>query len=241
MGRKKNSLNEIQGNIDSMKASVIAGLFLTAGISFAAPADATEDAALADELLQVLKQRQQIYASNPNASAEVFERMWLQDQNVVLVSEEFHQIFHGRDEVAPYFNPPKPNLYAYRETVSNPRATYLEPDLATVTYDLRYDLQAVGQPPMGGMSHMMTMFRRTQEGWKIQAELQLPMGLISQSRILQEMAVSPDFVEFARQQNPQYEEQIASDKRLQMRSRGVVPWMIGGTSQPTLEEKKGGD
>lgn len=219
----------------------LVGLLFCAGLCATPATWATEDQALADELLELLKQRQAIYDADPNASPRVFEEMWLDADNIVLVSEEFHQIFHGRDEVTPYFNPPKPNLYAYREIVSNPRATYLEPDLATVTYDLRYDMQPVGMPPMGGMSHMMTMFRKTADGWKIQAEVQLPMGLISQSRILQEMAVSPDFLDFARRQNPNYDEQVASDKRLQMRKKGVVPWMIGGTSQPTLEEKKGGD
>lgn len=212
----------------------------------AVTASATEDPELAQELLEVLKQRQAIYDSDPNASAKVLEEMWLDADNIVLVSEEFHQMFHGRDEVTPYFNPPKPNLYAYREIVSNPRATWLAEDLATVTYDLRYDMQPIGKPPMGGMSHMMTMLRKTDEGWKIQAELQLPMGLISQARILQEMAVSSDFVEFAREQNPDYDEQIAGDKRLQMRKKGVIPWMLGGTSQPTLpqkdsEEGSGGD
>ena len=202
---------------------------------------ATEDPELAAELLEVLKQRQAIYAKNPNASPEVFEKMWLDADNIVLVSEEFHPRFHGSEAVKPYFNPPKPNLYAYREIVSNPRATWLTEELATVTYDLRYDMQPIGKPAMGGMSHMMTMFRKTDEGWKIQAELQLPMGLISQSRVLQELAVSPDFEDFARTQNPDYDELIANDKRLQMRKKGVIPWMLGGTSQPTLPAKENGE
>jgi hypothetical protein len=199
---------------------------------------AEEDPELANELLEVLKQRQAIYDADPNTSSKVLEQMWLDADNIVLVSEEFHQPFHGRDEVTPYFNPPKPNLYAYREIVSNPRAMWLAPDLATVTYDLRYDMQPIGKPPMGGMSHMMTMFKKTDDGWKIQAELQLPMGLISQARIMQEMAVSNDFEDFARQQNPKYDELIKADKRLQMRKKGVIPWMLGGTSQPTLPKKE---
>ena len=205
--------------------------------SLSTTAIAEEDPALANELLTVLKQRQVIYDKNPNASSEVFEQMWLDADNIVLVSEEFHTMMHGRESVTPYFNPPKPNLYAYREIVSNPRATWLEDDLVTVTYDLRYDMQPISKPPMGGMSHMMTLFRKTDDGWKIQAELQLPMGLISQSRVLQEMAVSADFEDFARQQNPDYDELISKDKRLQMRKKGVIPWLLGGTSQPTLPKK----
>jgi hypothetical protein len=221
------------------------GIVLLAG-AILPVANATEDPELAQELLEVLSQRQAIYDADPNASAKVFDTMWLDADNIVLVSEEFHPRLHGRDKVTPYFNPPEPNLYAYREIVSNPRATWLADDLATVTYDLRYDMQPIGKPAMGGMSHMMTMFRKTADGWKIQAELQLPMGLISQSRILQEMAVSPDFEDFAREQNPDYDELIANDKALKRRKEGVIPWMLGGTSQPTLpsaedEEGQGGD
>jgi len=211
------------------------GLLLCLGVG--ASVQATEDKELAQELLNVLKQRQEIYAKDANASPRVLEELWVDSDNIVLVSEEFQPFFHGRKEVTPYFNPPEKNLYAYREIVSNPRATLLAPDLATVTYDLRYDMQPIGKPPMGGMSHMMTMLRKTDDGWKIQAEVQLPMGLISQSRILQEMAVSPDFVDYARTQNPTYDAQIAADKRLKMRKAGVVPWMLGGTSQPTLPSK----
>lgn len=227
-----------------MKKLILLACVITAGLG-SVTVNATEDPELAAELLEVLKGRQAIYNKDPNGSPEVLKQMWLDADNIVLVSEEFHQRFHNREEVTPYFNPPKPNLYAYREIVSNPRATWLAEDLATVTYDLRYDMQPIGKPPMGGMSHMMTMFRKTDAGWKIQAEVQLPMGLISQSRILQEMAVSPDFVEFARVQNPEYDELISKDKRLQMRKKGVIPWMLGGTSQPTLpqkdEEGSGGD
>lgn len=221
-----------------MNCKKLLSVFLLAGLGISLAAHATEDKELAQELLNVLKQRQAIYAQDPNASPQVLKELWLDSNDIVLVSEEFHPFFHGRDEVTPYFNPPEKNLYAYREIISNPRATYLAPDLATVTYDLRYDMQPIGKPPMGGMSHMMTMLRKTDKGWKIQAEVQLPMGLISQSRVLQEMAVSPDFVEFARTQNPNYDAQIAGDKRLKMRKAGVVPWMLGGTSQPTLPSKE---
>ncbi len=222
-----------------IKKTLFAVAVLASSLTTAAFAE--EDPELANELLEVLRQRQAIYDTDANASPKVLEQMWLDADNIVLVSEQFHQMFHGRDEVTPYFNPPKPNLYAYREVVSNPRATWLAPDLATVTYDLRYDIQPIGKPAMGGKSHMMPMFKKTDEGWKIQAELQLPMGLISQSRIMQELAVSPDFIEFARQQDPDYDEKIKADKRLQMRKKGVIPWMLGGTSQPTLNKKKDGE
>jgi hypothetical protein len=47
-------------------------------------------------------------------------------------------------------------------------------------------------------------------------------------------------VEFARTQNPDYDELISKDKRLQRSKEGVIPWMLGGTSQPTLQ-KEGGE
>ena len=86
---------------------------------------------------------------------------------------------------------------------------------------------------------MLTVFRETEDGWKIQAEVQLPMSMISQSRRLHELAVSSDFGEFARVQNPEYEEQVAADPRIMRRTQGVVPWELGGTSQPTSEGGSG--
>lgn len=198
-------------------------------------------AELVDELGAVIDQRQAIYAEDPNASPRVLEELWLDSDDIMLMSEEFHQMFYGRERVTPYFNPPEANLYAYREQISNLQAVLLEPDLATATYLLRYDMHPVGKPAMGGVSRMMTLFRKTDDGWKIQAELQLPMSLISQSRRLQEIAVSPDFVDYAKQQNPDYEKQVAEDPKLKRRSQGVVPWQFGGTSQPTAGDQGGGD
>ena len=97
-----------------MKKLTLTAIALLSGL-FGSAANATEDPELAAELLEVLKQRQAIYDKDPNASGKVLETLWVKDDNIVLVSEEFHQFFHGRDEVTPYFNPPKPNLYAYRE------------------------------------------------------------------------------------------------------------------------------
>lgn len=201
----------------------------------------TAAADLVAELEPVLAKRQAIYSEDPNASPRVLEELWLDSDDIMLMSEEFHQMFYGRERVTPYFNPPEANLYAYREQISELQAILLAPDLASATYSLRYDMHPVGKPAMGGVSRMMTLFRRTAEGWKIQAELQLPMSLISQSRRLQEIAVSPDFVDYARQQNPDYDAKVAADPKLQRRAQGVVPWQTGGTSQPTAGDQSPGD
>lgn len=191
------------------------------------------------ELAEVLEQRQAIYDEDPNASPRVFDELWLDSGDVVLMSEEFYQIFFGQAQVEPYFNPPEANLYAMRMRFSNLEATMLAEGLATATYHLRYDMHPVGKLAMGGWSRMLTVFRETDEGWKIQAEVQLPMSMISQSRRLHELAVSDDFADFARHQNPDYDEQVASDPRIRRRTEGVVPWQVGGTSQPTAEGESG--
>ena len=197
---------------------------------------------LVAELERVLERRAAIYATDANGSAQVFDELWVNDDNVVLMSEEFHTIFYGREAVTPYFNPPEDNLHAYRVQHANMQATRLSPDLATATYFIRYDMHPVGKPPMGGSSRVMTVFKQTDDGWKIQAEFQMAMSLISQARRLHELAVSPDFSTYARQQNPTYDADIAADEKYQERLSGsVVPWETGGTSQPTAEDGQTGD
>ena len=205
----------------------------------ASPVMAAVPDSVMQSLNQVLERRQEIYNSDPNASPQVFDELWVSTDEMVLMSEEFYRIFFGREEVQPYFNPPEANLYAFRQQYSQLEAAELAPGLVTATYHVRYEMHPVGKLAMGGWSRMLTVFKETDDGWKIQAEVQLPMSMISQSRRLHQMAVSEGFQDFARSQNPDYDEQVAADPGIRRRTQGVVPWQIGGTSQPTAEGESG--
>lgn len=175
--------------------------------------------------------------ANEQGYAAFMDEMFVQDQNIVVQSEEFHPIFYGRDRVEQYFKPPTENLYAHREQYSNVEGTLLQPGLALVTWHNRYDMQAVGRLPVGGWSRMIAVMRSTDDGWKFVTLVQAPMSLISQARRTQEEAVSPDFLDYARRQNPDYDELVANDKRIKARRAGL-PWISGGGNTQDAAERQ---
>ena len=193
----------------------------------AAPARAQSDAALVKEIEPVLRRAEVLY--DRNDSVAYFDELWSQqDQNLVFMSEQFYPIFYGRKPVEAYFKPPLKNLYAYRERYANLEATYLAPDLAAVTYHVRYDMHAITRTPLGGWSRIFAIMRKENGSWKFQAQFETPMSLISQARRTHEEALSADFLEFSRQQNPKYDEQVARDRKIRQRRGEGVPWVSAG-------------
>jgi SnoaL-like domain len=165
--------------------------------------------------------------ANKKGYAAFMEETFVKDDNILVQSEEFFPIFYGRDQVSAYYKPPTDNLYAHREQYSNVEGTFMSPTLALVTWHNRYDMQAVGRAAVGGWSRMIATMRKTDEGWKFVTLVQSPMSLVSQARRIQEEAVSADFLDYARKQNPDYDQLIAGDKRLASRRSGL-PWLSGG-------------
>ena len=185
--------------------------------------------AMADEVLQaelqtVIDRMSEIYMEDPNGSRQIFDELWLQDENVVYMSEQFLDVFYGRDAVASYWKPSWDTLYGYRELYSDLRAVYLTPEIAMATLAVRYDMHAVTRTPLAGWSRLALMFRKTDGGWKIQQFYEAPMSLISQGRRLHEEALDPDFATHARAQNPRYDELVGGDENIQLRRYGV-PWV----------------
>lgn len=164
---------------------------------------------------------------NTQGYAAFMDQMFVADKEIMVQSEEFFPVFYGREQVAAYFKPPTENLYAHRELYSNIEGTLLRPGLALVTWHNRYDMQAVGRLPVGGWSRMVAVMRKVADDWKFVSLVQSPMSLISQARRIQEEAVSPDFLQYARRQNPDYDALVAADKRIASRRAGL-PWITGG-------------
>lgn len=188
---------------------------------------AQSDPALAREIEAVLRRVEAIY--DQNDSVRYFDELWLDDDNLVYMSEQFYPVFYGRAPVEAYFKPPGGrNMYAWRTRLSNVQAIYLAPDLAFATYEGRYDMHAITRTPLGGWTRKVGIFKRTAEGWKIVAELEAPMSLISQARRMHEEALSADFLEFSRRQNPKYDEQVARDRKIRQRRGEGVPWVTAG-------------
>lgn len=198
---------------------------------FGAATPAPADAVLAGEIESVLRRQEQVW--DQRDSAGVFDQFWSKRPDVVFMSEWFHPVFYGREATEAYFKPQPMNLYAHRERYSNVEATYLAPDLAVATYHVRYDEHAQGRLPLGGWTRVVAVMRKEDGQWKHFGQFETAMSLISQVRRLQEEALSPDFVEFARKQNPNYDKEIAADKAMARRRSGL-PWMGGGNTQPDM-------
>ena len=109
------------------------------------------DDELTAEIKAVLDRMAEIYRDDPNGSRQVYEELWLQDDNLVYMSEQFIPVFYGADDVAPYWTPAWDTLYGYREVYSNVQATSLAPDIALATFEVRYDMHAVTRTPLGGL------------------------------------------------------------------------------------------
>ena len=204
-------------------------MLLTAGLLAGASAPALSDDALAREIEAVLRRQEQMWDRRDGAG--VFDQLWSKQPDVVFMSEWFYPVFYGREATEAYFKPQPANLYAHRERYSNVEATLLAPDLAVATYHVRYDEHAQGRLPLGGWTRVVAVMHRENGQWTFLGEFETPMSLISQVRRLQEEALSPDFVDFARQQNPDYDKQVAADKAIARRRSGL-PWMGGGNTQP---------
>lgn len=188
---------------------------------FASLANADEQ--LEKEIQPILDRMQEIYREDPNGSRLLFDELWLESESILYLSEQFVNPFYGYGPVAAYWKPSWNTLYGYREQYSNLRATRISPTIAMATFDLRYDMHAVTRTPLGGVSKLTLVLRKEEGQWKIQQYFETPMSLLSQARLIHEAALDPDFADYARAQNPQYDEFVAEDASIAARKSGA-PW-----------------
>ena len=181
------------------------------------------DEQLEKEIQPVLDRMAEIYQKDPNGSRLIFDELWLQDENIVYLSEQFVNSFYGYGPVAAYWKPSWNTLYGYREQYTNLRATRISEDIALATLDLRYDMHAVTRTPLGGVSRLTLVLHKQEGDWKIQQFYETPMSLLSQARLTHEAALDPDFADYAREQNPQYDEFVEADASIEARKDGT-PW-----------------
>jgi hypothetical protein len=193
---------------------------------------------LADEQLttaiqSVLDRMEEIYREDPNGSRQLFDELWLQDENIVYLSEQFEKAFYGYGPVAAYWKPSWNTLYGYREKYSDLQVTRISDEVALATFEIRYDMHAVTRTPLGGWSRLSLVLRNTDAGWKIQQFYETPMSLLSQGRMIHEQALDPNFADYARAQNSQYDELVQGDANIKARKEGV-PWAPRPPFRPVM-------
>lgn len=198
----------------------------------AAASQTYADEQLEKEIQPILDRMDEIYSADPNGSRQLFDELWLQDENIVYLSEQFVNSFYGYGPVAAYWKPSWNTLYGYREKYSNLRATLISPDIALATLDNRYDMHAVTRTPLGGWTRLTLILRKVDGNWKIQQFYETPMSLLSQGRRIHEETLDPAFADFARKQNPMYDELVEGDAGINARKAGV-PWEPRPPFRPT--------
>lgn len=113
-----------------------------------------------------------------NQDYKTVKSMWHKDGNPIYMAEEVPFPLYGQDRIDNYFNPRpgKRILDGIDNKYSKVRAKYIAPGIAVATYRLDYDIKLVGMPAMHGWDRVMAVFVKAEDGWKITAYTEAPMG-----------------------------------------------------------------
>lgn len=114
------------------------------------------------------------------------------------VPEEVETPFYSWQQLEKYWNPGRKVLRGFRWDYSNLRVKQLAPDLAVAIFDHFYEIQLIFGPqePTAGQDRVLTLFRKTPDGWRHILYAQCPLGPESYVRMLRKSLVRPDFEEF---------------------------------------------
>lgn len=139
------------------------------------------DQQLADEIAAFLVDYQVAYN---NQDYRAVKSMWVDDGNPIYMAEEVPFPLYGKDRMDNYFNPVPGRriLDGIDNRYSEVRAKYVAPNIAVATYRLDYDIKLVGMPASHGWNRIMAVFARADDGWKLSAYTEAPMGPMTMVR-----------------------------------------------------------
>jgi len=114
------------------------------------------------------------------------------------VPEEIEIPFYSWPELEKYWNPGRRVLKGFRWDYANLRVKELADDLAIAIFDHFYEIQLIFGPqePTAGQDRVLTLFRKTKDGWRHILYAQCPQGPEAYVRMLRKELVRPDFEEF---------------------------------------------
>jgi hypothetical protein len=144
----------------------------------------------------VLKQTREIWNSQDfGRLKEVWDG---DDPEPWYVPEEIETPFFSWPQIEKYWNPGRKVLKGFRWDYSNLRVKQLAPDLALALFDHFYEIELIFGPqyPTAGFDRVLTIFRKTADGWRHILYAQCPLGPESYVRALRKTIVRPDFEAF---------------------------------------------
>ena len=144
----------------------------------------------------VLKRTREIWNSQDFAR---LKEVWdAGDPEPWYVPEEVETPFFSWSQIEKYWNPGRKVLKGFRWDYSNLRVKQLAPDLALALFDHFYEIELIFGPqePTAGFDRVLTLFRKTSEGWRHILYAQCPLGPETYVRALRKTIVRPDFESF---------------------------------------------
>ena len=155
------------------------------------------NASVTDEIVETLARYQQVWDTQEFAAlAELWDT---DDPAPYYLPEEWMPGFiRDWDGLRRYWDPVPGQVVieAIRNVYSNVEAKLVAPDVAVATFDLRYDLKVVGQPPTGGEDRVLAVFVRRDGGWKFSAYAEAPLNPVALVRRLYQRSVPADFDDY---------------------------------------------
>lgn len=158
------------------------------------PGSAPDD--VFDAIDAVLKKTREIWNSQDFPR---LKEVWdADDPEPWYVPEEIETPFFSWPQIEKYWNPGRKVLKAFRWDYSNLRVKQLAPDLALALFDHFYEIQLIFGPqdPTAGFDRVLTLFRKTPDGWRHILYAQCPLGPENYVRALRKEIVRPDFESF---------------------------------------------
>lgn len=151
-----------------------------------------------DAIDKVLQRTREIWNSQ---DFERLKEVWdASDPEPWYVPEEIEQPFYSWPQLEKYWNPGRKVLKGFRWDYDGLRVKMLCDDLAIALFNHYYEIQLIFGPPepTAGFDRVITLFRKTDEGWRHILYAQCPLGPEAYVRAMRKTLVKPDFEEFTK-------------------------------------------
>jgi hypothetical protein len=157
------------------------------------------DEKLRAEIDAVLRRTEQLW--NAQEWWKLPEEVWDRDDpSPMYVAEELYDVMIGWPTLDRYIFPPKKGLEAFRWGYCNLWVKELAPGVCLALYDHWFEIKIRSAGPVGtpraGFDRVLSIYRRTDKGWRQSLYAQCPLGPDTYIRRALEKLVHPDFAGF---------------------------------------------
>lgn len=134
------------------------------------------------------------YSEGMNFEAK--RALWDQDDPApLLMPEEAHEPLIGWPAINAYWSKSRVIMESLKSRSANHRARLVAPDIALITYDMRWVATLAGpahipRKPIGADVRVSALLRRKPEGWRFFHLMEGPVDLLGMARLAAERAAT---------------------------------------------------